>query len=229
MARLEAQPAPTDPAWTPTDTLRLDVPAASELEPAFTVPTGYTAVLVVTHDCQMDKEANAAYARLRRQKPPVPKTEAIHQAESDPELDRFLTVVPLVGLERIRTDNDRLMSGQTIGYFPLPPSPERGIAECVADLTCPVTIDRNLLVSRTASLTDKARARLRLALGRLYAFRSPEIGFEVESLVGKRIIDIDRDPASPLELILSTDDGNRVRLVLQPQPPAKARPSRRAP
>lgn len=213
----------------PTDTARLEVPAASELEPAFTVPAGYSAVLVITHDCQMDKDANAAYARLRRQKPPVPKDDAIRQAESDPELDRFLTVVPLVSLDRIRTDNDKLTSGQTIGYFPLERSPERGITECVADLTCPVTIDRHLLASRTASLTDEARGRLRLALARLYAFRSPEIGFEVESLVGKRIISIDRDPTSPLELILSTDDGDNLRLVLQPQAPAKGRPSRRAP
>ena len=140
-----------------------------------------------------------------------------------------MTVVPLLALDRVRTEGERLMSGATIGYFPLEADADRGITDCVADLTFPATIDRNLLVSRTASLTDDARAQLRLALARLYAFRSPEIGFEVESLLGKRVIGLDRDPASPLELLLTTHDGDQLRLVLQPQPPQTGRPSRRAP
>lgn len=185
--------------------------------------------MVTTHDCQMDKEANAAYARLRRQKPPVPKADAIAAAEADPDVDRYLTVVPLVGLDRVRTDDDRPRSGETMGYFPLEASPERGIAECVADLTCPATIDRMLLLSRLASLEDTTRGRLRLALARLYTFRSPQIAYEVEQLVGKRIIAAEKNPTSPMELILTTHDGEQVRLVLQPQSPTKGRPSRRAP
>ncbi|MEX2291985.1 MAG: hypothetical protein WD794_16865 [Mycobacteriales bacterium] len=207
----------------------MPVAARSELEPAFSVAGGFTPVMVITHDCQMDKEANVRYAQLRRSKPPTPKAEAVRQAEEDPELDRFVAVVPLVPPRRIRTDNLKLMSGETTGYFPLPGASEFGIAESVADLSCPTSIDRDLLVSRVASLTDEARGQLRLSLARLYAFRSPEVGFQVEDAVGKRILGFRKVPDSPLEIILDVQGGQEVRLVLQPEEPAKGRPARRAP
>jgi hypothetical protein len=108
------------------DTQRLDLGTRSDLEPAYSIASGYTATLVVLHDCQMGKEANAAFARLCRQRRPVPKAEAIAIAR-DSELDRFVTVVPLLALDRVRTDDDRLLSSETIGYFPLEadPSPRR--------------------------------------------------------------------------------------------------------
>jgi hypothetical protein len=218
-----------DPVWSCLDTERVQVVARGGLQPALSVVGGFTSVMVITHDCQMDKEANARFAQLRRTKPPTPKAQAVQQAEDDPELDRFVTVVPLVPPGRIRTDNLKLMSGETTGYFPLPAAPEFGIVECVADLTCATTIDRDLLISRAASITDEARGQLRLALARLYAFRSPEVGFEVEAAVGKRILGFRRVPDSPLEIVLNVQGGQEVRLILQPEEPAKGRPSRRAP
>lgn len=95
------------------------------------------------------------------------------EAENHPELDQFVTVAPIVPVSWLRTDNDKLLSGEVTGYFPVLTWPERGIVGGVADLTFPSTVDRKLLIHRMASLTDQARGRLRLALARLYAFRSP--------------------------------------------------------
>ena len=186
VARLQSSTPPRTPLWESLDQVEFPVDAISEHEPALTAHIGYTAVMVVTHDCQMDKEA------------------AVTLAENDPELDRFVTVVPLVPVDWLRTSEMHLLSGDTTGYFPVPAWAERGIIGGVADLTCPTTIDRHLLIRRMASLTDDSRGRLRLALARLFAFRSPEIGFEIEN-------------------------GGEVRLVLRPEPPRPKRPAHRAP
>ena len=171
MVRLESSTPPLAPVWSPLDRVRLPFAAASSHEPALTAPLGYTAVMVITHDCQMDKAA---------------------EAENHPELDRFVTVAPSVPVSWLRTDNDKLLSGEVTGYYPVLTWPERGIAGGVADLTFPSTIDRKLLIQRMASLTDQARDRLRLSLARLYACRSPEVGFEVEAAIGRRILDARR-------------------------------------
>ena len=113
----------------------------SEHEPALTAHTGYTAVMVVTHDCQMDKEA------------------AVTLAENDPELDRFVTVVPLVPVDWLRTSEMHLLSGDTTGYFPVPAWAERGTIGGVADLTCPTTIDRS------GPLTERHRQRQQSRFG----------------------------------------------------------------
>jgi hypothetical protein len=229
IARLQSSTPPRAPVWEPLDQVALPVDSMSQHEPALTAHVGYTAVMVTTHDCQMDKEAQALYARLRRQRPPLAKTEAVARAEEDPELDRFVTVVPLVPVDWLRTGEQHLLSGDTTGYFPVPAWVERGIIGGVADLTCPTTIDRHLLIRRMASLTDDARGRLRLALARLSAFRSPEIGFEIEAAVGRRIIGVHRVGHSPLEIVLELETGSDVRLILQPEPPRPKRPARRAP
>ena len=168
--------------------------------------------MVITHDCQMDKEA-----------------EAKAEAENHSELDRFVTVVPIVPVSWLRTDDDRLRSGEVTGYYPVLAWPERGIAGGVADLTFPSTIDRKLLIHRMASLTDQTRGRLRLSLTRLYAFRSPEVGFEVEAAVGHRILGVRRVLGSALEIILTLQGGGEVRLVLKPEEPKKGRAARPAP
>lgn len=193
------------------------------------MPHGYTAVMVLTHDCHMDKEANQEYRRLRALKPPVTKAEAIAAAEADPDLDRFLVVAPIVLARHLRADEASLMRGEVLGYFPVEASPDHGIAGGVVDLTYVTTIDRHLLRQRPASLTDEARGRLRLALARLYSFRTPEVGFAVEAAVGQRVRSVSRVPDSPLEIDIELEDESTVRLVLQPAEVAPSRPSRRAP
>jgi hypothetical protein len=229
VARLQSITPPRTPVWESLDQVEFPVDAISEHEPALTAQIGYTAVMVVTHDCQMDKEAQALYARLRRQRPPLAKAAAVTLAETDPELDRFVTVVPLVPVDWLRTSEMHLLSGDTTGYFPVPAWAERGIIGGVADLTCPTTIDRHLLIRRMASLTDDSRGRLRLALARLFAFRSPEIGFEIEAAIGRRIIGVSHVDHSPLEIVLELENGGEVRLVLQPESPRPKRPAHRAP
>ena len=185
--------------------------------------------MVISHDCQLDKETNARYHKLRKEDSRLSMKEAIKLAEADPELDRFVTVVQIVSISQLRADGDQIKSGDILGYFPVPELKSAGILESGADLNFPSMIDRNLLVDRAASLSDIARGRLRLALARFYAFRTPEIGLEVEAAVGKRITGLRRVPNSPLEIILEVQGGDEFRLILQPENPKKSRPAVRGP
>ncbi|MEK6648483.1 MAG: hypothetical protein AABY37_04120 [Actinomycetota bacterium] len=227
--RLEATSPPSSSIWKFLDQASFSFIRESEYEPAVDARIGYTAVMVISHDCQLDKETNARYHKLRKEDSRLSMKEAIKLAEADPELDRFVTVVPIVSISQLRADGDQIKSGDILGYFPVPELKSAGILESGADLNFPSMIDRNLLVDRAASLSDIARGRLRLALARFYAFRTPEIGLEIEAAVGKRITGLRRVPNSPLEIILEVQGGDEFRLILQPENPKKSRPAVRGP
>lgn len=63
-------------------------------------------MMVISHDCQMDKEMNSLYQKLRNEKPKLAKVkaEAIRKAEADPNLDSFITVVPILLMSEFHTD-----------------------------------------------------------------------------------------------------------------------------
>lgn len=91
--------------------------------------------------------------------------------------------------------------------------------DSVADLAHVATIDRILLEDRVASLSEDARGRLRLAVARLYASRTSEIGFEIEQAVGQKIMSIHRNPFSYPEVVFDLPDGSEMRLILKPEAP----------
>jgi len=230
IARLESDPPPVGHRWAAMDEYDLSISEDGKGTSALNAKVGYGPVMVISHDCQMDKEMNSLYQKLRNGKPKLSKAEAIRKAEEDPNLDRFITVVPILLMSEFHTDAVQIKSGETIGCFYVPPLPSGEIAQdSVADLAYAATIDRNLLEDRVASLSNDARGRLRLALARLYALRTPEIGFEIEQAVGQKITGIHRDPSSPAEVVFDLQDGSEMRLILKPEAPRPSRPSARAP
>lgn len=139
---------------------------------AVTPVVGWGPVVVVSHDCHLDKDFNRRYRTLRSAG--QSKKEAVVRAEADPTLDRWVIVAPVIdplyGLDA--TDESSIaagraaLAGQVVGSLPMPPHPDRGVDGGVADLTWLATIDRATIVARMASMSDHGRNLLRLALAR---------------------------------------------------------------
>ena len=179
--------------------------------------SGYGPVMIVTHDCHLDREFLSEVRRLRSEDPALSLADAEAQAEDNPQLDRFLQVCPLVPLEHVATQWESIAAGEVIGSFPVPPLADQGLARrTFADFTHRSTIDRHLIVERLASLSLEACTMVRYALARHDVFRTPEIGFDLEAAVGRRIRHVERSSVSPLLVRLELDDGTVLELVNQP-------------
>ena len=230
LARLAAPDVCTPPRWQGLDQERHRIPFGAEPEflPADAL-AGYSPAMVVTHDCHLDKEFLERYEALRKQG--TRKADALRMAESDPDLDRFLVVSPIIPVTAFRSTPDAIAGQSVIGLFGVPALPRVNLTASAVDVTFRATIDRHLVLRRVASLTEAARAAFRLALARSDAFRTPTIGFEIEAAVGKRIKGIRTVAGNPLLIALDLSDGSSLALVQQPADidhdgPGRTRPRR---
>jgi hypothetical protein len=180
------------------------------------ISTGIGLAMVLTHDCQLDKEWNQRIRQLM--KAGMAADEAEIQATSDPALDRTLVVSPLVDPVDLRGGRGNLLAGKVIGYFPVPAHADGLVDECVVDLTYQCTIDR-LNVVKVASLSEAARKRLRYALIQLYALRTADLGFEIEAIIGRTIRDVEIPARDPLSVRIELDSGQIIELLQQPGTP----------
>lgn len=205
--------------WDEFDAEQVSVDSPDAELPDMVVHVGYGPVMVVTHDCHLDRELVAEATRLRARNRRLKLADARAQLEDDRELDRFIQVVPLVAPTSLTPKWAEISRGQVIGAFPVPAAPDRGLSDSkVADLTYRSTVDRNLIVARYAVLSDEARSMLRFALARHDVFRTPEIGFALEAAVGKRIVRVTQSSRSPLHVILELNDATTLELL---HPPAE--------
>lgn len=196
------------------------------------VQAGWGPLVVVSHDCHLDKDFNRRYRALRAAG--HSKKDAIRVAEDDPTLDRWVNVAPvidpLVGLasedEGPAATARAALAGQVVGALPVPPHPERGVEGGVADLTWLATIDRATIVARLASMTEYGRNLLRLALARSAALRTPAVGFLLEDIVGDRIDDATRAEDDPLVIELRLHRTGTIRLLAGPGEPSAGGPQR---
>lgn len=204
----------------------MSVPVATGLPelPEYQVRTGLALSMVTTHDCHLDREFLEFYAKLRASQ--VPKDEAIAQAESNPELDRFLQVSPLLPITVFRAHRDAIFKHEVIGLFPVPARDDVGILEGAVDLSCRATIERHIIVERLAVLSEPSRTDLRYALARLDALRTPVIGFEIERAVGRKIRAV-RSGEKVGSVVLELNDGEVLELLLRPAEVAHGGPERK--
>ncbi len=177
------------------------------------IAAGIGLAMVVTHDCQLDKEWNQRVREL--QKGGMAEEQAGLEAASDPTLDRTLVVSPLVDPDEIRGGRGNLLAGKVIGYLPVPAHPEDLVEECVVDLTYQCTVDR-LDVIKVASISEAARKRLRYALIQLDALRTAELGFEIEAIVGRTIREVEIPARDPMAIRIQLDNGQVIELLQQP-------------
>jgi hypothetical protein len=183
--------------------------------------TGETSLglaMVVSHGCSLDKQFNRRVAQLRGQGLRIDA--AVTLAESDDSLDRWVTVAPVIPLtEAIAGDPATLRANKVIGFFPVCASEQRNIDEGVVDLSRCAAIDREVMIDRLGILTDDARATLRYALARYWAYRAPKLTYEIEEAIGKRVLDVEIVPEGDLGLIFTFTDGSTLRMLQAPEEP----------
>lgn len=200
------------PQWESLDAHFLQVEDAWDAGHSLGLAAGICLAMVITHDCQLDKEWNQRVREL--EKGGTETQDAERDASADTTLDRTLVVSPLVDLTELRGGRGNLLAGKVIGYLPVPTHPEHLVDECVVDLTYQCTIDR-LDVVKVASISEAARKQLRYALIQLDALRTADLGFEIEAVVGRTIQKVEVPARDPLMVRIQLDDGKVIQLLQQ--------------
>ena len=210
----------TPAAWSSFSTNRSDFAPSLPGLPGLSSISGRAAVMVVSHDCHLDKEVHLRARELMRD-PGLSEEAAYESAEDDDSLDRHITVCPIIHLDNLAAADDKdargqIRSGRRVGYLPLPDSAPLGLNGCVADLSYRATVDRLTLTQRLVSLTDDARLQLRYALARMDSLRTPDIGAELELAVGQRVVGVERPRGKRMTIVLHLSDGATLELLPRP-------------
>jgi hypothetical protein len=216
VARVIADDRHSPGPWEPIDSHFVQIADAWEEGRPLGLAAGISLAMVVTHDCQLDKDWNQRVKELQRGG--MTQERAEEEASKDATLDRALGVCPLVDPADLRGGRGNLLAGRVIGYLPVPQHPESLIDDCVVDLTYQCTVDR-VDVVKVAAVSEQARKQLRYALIQLDALRTADLGFQVEAVVGRTISGVDIPARSPLEVRIRLDDGQELRLLQQPGSP----------
>lgn len=222
IARIAAAGEPySPPAWAAYETTRAALPAGLPGQPDLDVIGGRALVMVVSHDCHLDKELNLAARALPAADPALDESEAYARAEVDDTLDRHVVVSPLVSLGDLPLAFDAntaglLRAGRIIGYLPVPANSALALPETVVDLGHRSTVDRLTLTQRLSSLTDPARLQLRYALARMDSLRTPDLGAELEAAIGHRIVGVERPAGKRPTVLLRLDDDTALELLPRP-------------
>jgi len=201
------------PQWESLDAHFMEIDDVSDIGRSLGVAAGIGLAMVVTHDCQLDKEWNRRVRELEKGGMEHERAEEV--ASADITLDPTLVVSPLVDPDDLRGERGNLLAGSVIGYLPVPRHPENLVEECVVDLNYKCTVDR-LEVVKVASISESARKQLRYALIQLDALRAGNLGFEVEAVVSRTIRKVEIPKKTPLEVRIELDDDQVIQLLQQP-------------
>jgi hypothetical protein len=197
------------PAWA-----RSSAPLAP---PVVTLATRWAPVLVLSHDCEIDKEFNEEVDALVRDG--MPEEEAMAHAAGNPELDRYILVSPLLPYdeqELAAARWDAVRASQKIGYVPLPPIPACEDAEFFVHLSRICTVERRLLSPgyKAASLTEQARSLLRFKIAEALSSRNISVVSKLEAAIGHRITDVRtmKVKRQDATVMLVLEDGSEVQV-----------------
>jgi hypothetical protein len=185
--------------------------------PDITIGNTFGLVLVISHDCEIDKEWNEwVEARIAEG---MPEDQAEADADTRAELDARILVAPLLPYEPAVLPErawEAVRHAQKIGYFPLPAIAAYGGAEFVVHLSRVCVIERALLDRRTRliSLTEEARQLLRFKLAEALSSRNLSVLGKLEAAVGHRIDDVRalKQRRSDVTAALVFDDGTELQV-----------------
>lgn len=185
--------------------------------PDVSIELRFSPVLVLSHDCDLEKEFNERVRELLAGG--RTEAEAVAEAESDPTLDPFAVVAPLLPYSALPPERHAgVMNGQRIGCFPLDALPRDG-GDYYVDLGQPCTVSVLLLPQsgKVASLAREAVFELRYKLSEAYAIRDLAVLQELERLTGRTITRAVALPKSGKKtaLQLYLDDGDVVHLEIR--------------
>lgn len=187
------------------------------VSPDVSVEVRFSPVLVVSHDCELEKDFNERVRELIDAG--RSEAEAVAQAEADPTLDPYVVVAPIVPYASVpERRHGGIRNGQRIGYLPLDRLPGDG-GDYLVDLGRLCTVSVELLPQRAkvASLDTDSVYELRYKLSEAYAIRDLAVLQELERLTGRTIIRAVALPKSSKKasLQLHLDDGEIVHLEIR--------------
>jgi hypothetical protein len=193
--------------WDSDRTASLDVSAEVRFSP----------VLVLSHDCDLEKEFNERVRELIAAG--RSEAQAVAEAESDSKLDPFAVVAPLLPYSLLPPQRHAgVMNGQRIGCFPIHQLPRDG-GDYFVDLGQPCTVAVLLLPQsgKVASLARDSVFELRYKLSEAFAIRDLAVLQELERLTGRTITRAVALPKSGKKtaLQLYLDDGDVVHLEIR--------------
>lgn len=203
-------------AWRPS--------ASGEVgAPAVFVETRWSPAMVLSHDCEIDKDFNEEVDRLVEEEG-LREDEAIRTVEIDWSFDRYITVATLLAYHEIPGHKHAgIRSGQRIGYFPLPPIPGFGAPEFAVHLSRISTVERRILRGglKIASIAPDSVKRLRYKLAEVFASRRLSLLSELEAAIGREIVEVRtlKESRKKATVALVLDDGTDLHVETMPGPP----------
>jgi hypothetical protein len=155
-------------------------------------------VMVITHECDIQKDFNALGRTLKRNEG-ISNEEIEDRLGERTDLDKYVVVAPVLTYEEIalqwpeelRTE-DRIgdvRRGTRMDFFPMPAHPDGLLPASAVSFARMATIERKLLVNafHVAALAEPARSVLRYKLASSFSFRDVSVVAEIEAAVGQRI------------------------------------------
>jgi hypothetical protein len=187
------------------------------LSPDVSAELRLSPVLVLSHDCDLEKEFNERVRDLMAAG--VPQDQAVAEAEADSSLDPLAVVAPLRAFSESPAQRHAgVRQGQRIGFFPILQLPRDG-GDYFVDLGQVTTVSVQLLpqAGKVASLAPESVYELRYKLGEAYAIRDLAVLQELERLTGRTIVRATALPKSgkKTSLQLFLDDGDIVHLEIR--------------
>lgn len=205
--------------WDPAGAREAGVPAA-------VLETRWSPAMVLSHNCEIDKDFNEEVDRLVAEEG-LDEEEAERQASRDWDLDRYIVVAPLLSYGEIAAHKHAgIRSGQRIGYFPLPPIPGFGAAEFAVHLSRVATVERRLLRTglKVASLAPDSVKRLQYKIAEVFASRRLTLLSEIEAAVGREIVEVRplKESRKKVTVALRLDDGTDLQMETKSAAPSTA-------
>lgn len=192
-------------------------PGESALAPDVVAETLLAPVLVLSHDCHLEKDFNERFRELVAGG--TPEERARDFASAEPALDPYAVVAPLQPYSSVPAHRHAaIRAGDRIGYFALDTLPGDG-GDYVVDLGRACTVSVRLLPRRAkiASLAQEPVSDLRYKLAEAYAMRDLAVLTELQSMVGHRILHVEALPKSKKKsaLVLHLENGEIVHLEIR--------------
>jgi hypothetical protein len=191
-------------------------------------------VMVITHECDLQKDFNAL-GRICAREEGLTVEEVEQRLARRLDLDRYAVVAPVLSYDELRqqwppelrTDQREgdVRRGTRMDFFPLPAHPAGLLSDSVVSFVRMGTIERGLLecAQRIASLSEPARAVLRYKLGSQLSIRDASVLSEIEAAVGQRIVRTAVTPIPPskgrkkqVSVVLHLENGDVLHLQGEP-------------
>ncbi len=130
--------------------------------PPVNAVAGWTPIMVLTHDCELDKEFNEHVSQYLRDHPGVSEEDVVAMISPRADLHRHAQVAPLLPCDDAVVPAVRhggIRQARKIGSVPVPAMPAYGDDAFFVPLNRVTTVGRELLATRTTRWRHSPRRR----------------------------------------------------------------------